>query len=155
VKLTTHLHLRPRSRMRGAIHPLPRYAFMAWCLVKSTGTTLPFYLYWLQSCFIHDKFEQFYGQESETWFRQLLIRLGRTTGGHLLHVTQRMDLRILASIPLIDTFAQKKKIMLLLIQEETNSRPQIAIEPILADWQPTHEAICKIFLSPAVVITNF
>jgi len=28
--------------MRGAIHPLSQYAFMAWCLVKkSTGTTLP------------------------------------------------------------------------------------------------------------------
>jgi hypothetical protein len=27
--------------MRGAIHPLPQYAFMAWCSVKkSTGTTL-------------------------------------------------------------------------------------------------------------------
>jgi len=28
--------------MSGAIPPLPQYAFMAWCLVKSTGTTLPF-----------------------------------------------------------------------------------------------------------------
>jgi hypothetical protein len=27
--------------MSGAIHPLPQYAFMAWCLVKSTGTILP------------------------------------------------------------------------------------------------------------------
>jgi hypothetical protein len=27
--------------MSGAIHPLPQYTFMAWCLVKSTGTTLP------------------------------------------------------------------------------------------------------------------
>jgi hypothetical protein len=40
VKLTTHLHLVPRSRMCGAIPPLPQYAFMAWCSVKSTGTTL-------------------------------------------------------------------------------------------------------------------
>jgi hypothetical protein len=39
VKLTTHLHLMPRSRMRGAIPPLPQYAFMAWWSVKSTGTT--------------------------------------------------------------------------------------------------------------------
>jgi hypothetical protein len=31
--------------MSGAIHPLPQYAFMAWCLVKSTGTTLPFTFY--------------------------------------------------------------------------------------------------------------
>jgi hypothetical protein len=37
VKLTTHLHLVLRSRMRGAIHPLPPYAFMAWCSVKAQG----------------------------------------------------------------------------------------------------------------------
>jgi hypothetical protein len=34
VELTTHLHLVPRSRIRGAIPPLPQYVFMAWCLVK-------------------------------------------------------------------------------------------------------------------------
>jgi hypothetical protein len=34
---TTHLHLVPRSRMRGVIPRLPRYAFMAWCLVKTQG----------------------------------------------------------------------------------------------------------------------
>jgi hypothetical protein len=34
VKLITHLHLVPRSRMHGAIPPLPQYVFMAWCLVK-------------------------------------------------------------------------------------------------------------------------
>jgi len=33
VKLTTHLHLVPRSRMCGAIPSLPQYAFMAWCSV--------------------------------------------------------------------------------------------------------------------------
>jgi hypothetical protein len=33
VKLTTHLHLVPRSGMRGAIPPLSQYVFMAWCLV--------------------------------------------------------------------------------------------------------------------------
>jgi hypothetical protein len=32
--MTTHLHLVPRSRMRGAIPPLPQFVFMAWCLVK-------------------------------------------------------------------------------------------------------------------------
>jgi len=43
LKLTTHLHLVPRSRMRGAILPLSQYTFMAWCSVKkeSTGTTFP------------------------------------------------------------------------------------------------------------------
>jgi hypothetical protein len=40
-KLTTHLYLVPRLRKRGAIPPLPKYAFMAGCSVKkSTGTTL-------------------------------------------------------------------------------------------------------------------
>jgi hypothetical protein len=34
VKLTTQLLLVLRSKMRGAILPLPQYVFMAWCLVK-------------------------------------------------------------------------------------------------------------------------
>jgi hypothetical protein len=34
VKLTTHLPLVPRSRIRGAIPSLPQYAFMGWCSVK-------------------------------------------------------------------------------------------------------------------------
>jgi hypothetical protein len=33
-KLTIHLHLLQKSRMRGAISPLPQYVFTAWCLVK-------------------------------------------------------------------------------------------------------------------------
>jgi len=38
----------PRSRSRGAIIPLPQYAFMAWCSVKkNTGITLHFTLYLL------------------------------------------------------------------------------------------------------------
>jgi hypothetical protein len=44
VRLTTHLHLVPRSRMRGAIPPLSQYAFMAWCLVK-VQKQLYLYLY--------------------------------------------------------------------------------------------------------------
>jgi hypothetical protein len=45
VKLTTYLHVVPRSRMRGAISPLTQYAFMAWCLVKQRDNfTLPFTL---------------------------------------------------------------------------------------------------------------
>jgi hypothetical protein len=47
VKLTTHLHLVLRSRMRGAIPPLPQYAFMEWCSVKAQGQL---YLYLLPSC---------------------------------------------------------------------------------------------------------
>jgi len=37
VKLTTHLHLVPKSRMHGAIPALPQYAFMARCWVKPQG----------------------------------------------------------------------------------------------------------------------
>jgi len=33
----------PRSRMRGAILPLPQYVFMAWCLVKHRNN-FTFYL---------------------------------------------------------------------------------------------------------------
>jgi hypothetical protein len=44
VKLTTHLNLVLRSRMYGAIPPLPQYAFMAWCPVKAQGN-LYFCLY--------------------------------------------------------------------------------------------------------------
>jgi hypothetical protein len=42
LKLTTHLHLVPKSRMHGAIPPLPQYAFTAWCSVKkSKGAASP------------------------------------------------------------------------------------------------------------------
>jgi len=34
VNLTTHIHLVPRSRMRGIMPPLLQYTFMACCLVK-------------------------------------------------------------------------------------------------------------------------
>jgi hypothetical protein len=54
MKLTTHLHLGLRSRMRGAIPPLPQYAFMAWCSVKSTGTTLPLPLLFHLCVFFHN-----------------------------------------------------------------------------------------------------
>jgi hypothetical protein len=45
MKLPTHLRLMLRSIMHGAIPPLPQYTFMAWCPVKSTGTTLPVCLF--------------------------------------------------------------------------------------------------------------
>jgi hypothetical protein len=32
-----HLHLLPRSKICGAIPPLPQHAFTAWCSVKSHG----------------------------------------------------------------------------------------------------------------------
>jgi len=41
VKLTTHFHPVPRSRIPGAIPPLPQHAFMAWYSLKITRTTLP------------------------------------------------------------------------------------------------------------------
>jgi hypothetical protein len=37
MKLTTHLHLVPMSRMHGVVPTLPRYIFMAWCSVKTQG----------------------------------------------------------------------------------------------------------------------
>jgi hypothetical protein len=43
VKLTTHLHLVPRSKNALSYTSTPQYAFMAWCSVKTTGTILPFY----------------------------------------------------------------------------------------------------------------
>jgi hypothetical protein len=45
VKLTIQLRLGPRSRIRGAIPPLPQYTFMARCLVKAQGQL---YLYKLK-----------------------------------------------------------------------------------------------------------
>jgi hypothetical protein len=44
VKLTTHLHLVPRSRMSGVIPPLPQYASMVWCSVKKAQGQLYLYL---------------------------------------------------------------------------------------------------------------
>jgi hypothetical protein len=42
MKLTTYLHLVPRSRIRGVIPQLPHYALTALCSVEeSSGTTLP------------------------------------------------------------------------------------------------------------------
>jgi hypothetical protein len=37
MKPITHLLLVARSIIRGAIHPLPQYAFMAWCSVRAQG----------------------------------------------------------------------------------------------------------------------
>jgi len=34
VKLTTHLHLVPKLRMRGGLCPLLQYVYMVWCLIK-------------------------------------------------------------------------------------------------------------------------
>jgi hypothetical protein len=34
VKLTSHLHIMPRSRMHGVILPVSQFAFMAWCSAK-------------------------------------------------------------------------------------------------------------------------
>jgi len=44
VKLTTHLHLVPGSRMRGAVPSFPQYAFVTWCWVKKSTGQLCLYL---------------------------------------------------------------------------------------------------------------
>jgi hypothetical protein len=46
VKLTIHLHVVLRSRMRGAIPPLTQYAFMAWCFVKHRNNFTYYLLLW-------------------------------------------------------------------------------------------------------------
>jgi hypothetical protein len=43
-------HVNLRSRMHGAIPPLPKYAFMAWCSVEAQGQ-LCFALLWLCCAF--------------------------------------------------------------------------------------------------------
>jgi hypothetical protein len=63
VKLTAHLHLVPRSRMRGAIPPLSQYVFMAWCSVKAQGQL---YL----SCF--------YASVHEVFWNELFVWMSRT-----------------------------------------------------------------------------
>jgi hypothetical protein len=40
VKMTTHLHLVPRSGIGGAIPLILQYAFMAWCSIKAQGLYL-------------------------------------------------------------------------------------------------------------------
>jgi hypothetical protein len=42
VKLTTHLYLVPKSRMRGAITPLPNTPSRRGARLKNTGITLPY-----------------------------------------------------------------------------------------------------------------
>jgi hypothetical protein len=44
MKLTTHLHLMPRSKDEWSYTSTPQYAFMAWCSVKAQGQ-LYLYLY--------------------------------------------------------------------------------------------------------------
>jgi hypothetical protein len=41
----TSLHPQPEERMRGAVPPLPQYAFMAWCIVKAQGRQLHRFLH--------------------------------------------------------------------------------------------------------------
>jgi hypothetical protein len=45
VKLTTHLHLVPRSKNEWSYTSTPQYAFMAWCLVKKHRDNFTFLLY--------------------------------------------------------------------------------------------------------------
>jgi hypothetical protein len=40
VKLTTHLHLVPRSKNEWRYTSTPQYAFMVWCSVKAQGETI-------------------------------------------------------------------------------------------------------------------
>jgi hypothetical protein len=42
MKLTTHLHLVPRSENEWSYTSTPQYAFMVWCLVKGQGQLYPY-----------------------------------------------------------------------------------------------------------------
>jgi hypothetical protein len=44
VKLTTHLHLVPRSKHAWSYTSTPQYSFVAWCSVKKHRDTFTFYL---------------------------------------------------------------------------------------------------------------
>jgi len=55
VKLTTHLHLGPRSKNEWSYTFNPQYAFMVWCLVKRrdnfTFTLICFFMNSLLTCY--------------------------------------------------------------------------------------------------------
>jgi len=70
VKLTTHFHPLPRSRMRGAILPLPQYIFMLWCSVKKAQGQLYLYL-----CLITLTLETLMNFESEFFFLVYCLQL--------------------------------------------------------------------------------
>jgi hypothetical protein len=65
VKLTTRIHLVPRSRMLGAIPPFPQYAFMAWCFVKHRDN-FTFTSSYLASAIAPDN-DKFSSMEPEAW----------------------------------------------------------------------------------------
>jgi len=51
VKLTVHIHLLPRLRLRGTIPPFPQHVFMAWRLVKPRDTFTSIIVKYLPICF--------------------------------------------------------------------------------------------------------
>jgi hypothetical protein len=53
MKMTTYLHLVPRSKNEWNYTSTPQYAFMAWCLVKAQGQ-LYLYLYCMICLFLID-----------------------------------------------------------------------------------------------------
>jgi hypothetical protein len=52
VKLNTHLHLKPRLKCVGAIPPLQRYIFMAWCFLKDRDIFTFTFMFMLITFFI-------------------------------------------------------------------------------------------------------
>jgi hypothetical protein len=69
VKLTTHIHIVPRSSMRGAVFPFPQYVFMKWCSVKGQGQ-LYLYLYHKLDSLCNDIFSPQYGESSRSGWRR-------------------------------------------------------------------------------------
>jgi hypothetical protein len=93
VKLTTHLNLVPRSRMRGAIPPLPQYACVAWCSVKAQGQL---YLSFSHVCIHLSRlkcFTSLHATNEIRWYETTLLCLW-VLSPELLCIWQSVRLRI-------------------------------------------------------------
>jgi hypothetical protein len=93
VKLTTHLHLVPRSRMRGAIRPLPQYAFMACCSVKAQAFNKILYAYLLHSCPTNRSPLKCTKQEQITRYTVATYHCSRVTRQTPMHINQTIIMR--------------------------------------------------------------
>jgi len=91
VKLTTHLHLVPRSRMCGILPPFPQYVLMAWCLVKHRDN---FTLSWCMSCTCnvtsHDLSYTCYVSSHDVCLARVMLRLMI----YVIHVMLRLMMHV-------------------------------------------------------------
>jgi len=87
VKVTTHLHLSLRLRMRGTVSPLPQYTFTVWCLIFFSGYVfIAWYLakHWdkftllLLHIWRHSKLDLIFGLFKDTLYISLIIQRRNT-----------------------------------------------------------------------------